>query len=266
MNSTRKKLIVGNWKMHLTIAESSMLIHHLDKKVVVPKGVEVALAPSAIALQPVSLQLKHHRKFKLAAQNCYWRDSGPYTGEVSAHMLRGLTQYVIVGHSERRRVFGEHDSDVRHKVQAVVRNQMQPVLCVGENALERADNETAFVLQDQVKTGLANITSEEVPYVVIAYEPIWAIGTGNNANPHDVQDAAQLIREQVKELFGQEASEKVRIIYGGSVDDGNAGGYMALPDIDGLLPGGASLKPDIFAAIVASTATKPTGATGIVVK
>lgn len=252
----RKKLIVGNWKMHLTVAESSLLLHALEEKVSVPKDVEVVLAPSMLALQPISLQLKHHRNFKLAAQNCYWRDDGPYTGEVSAHMLRGLVQYVIVGHSERRHVFGEHDNDIRHKVQAVVRNQMRPVLCVGETAQERSDGDTGFVLHDQLTAGLANVTSEEVPHIVIAYEPVWAIGTGDSAKPHDVAHAAQLIRTQVKDLFGKKASEDIRVIYGGSVNDSNAAEYVSLPDVDGLLPGGASLKPDIFATIVGQAAGK----------
>lgn len=252
----RKKIIVGNWKMHLTVHESSLLLHHLEKKVSVPRSMEVVLAPSMLALQPISLQLKHHRKFKLAAQNCYWRDNGPYTGEVSAHMLRGLAQYVIVGHSERRHVFGERNNDVRHKVQAVVRNQMRPVLCVGETAQERADGDTGFVLHDQVTAGLANITSEEAPHIVIAYEPVWAIGTGNSAKPHDVAGAARLIRDQVRDLFGKHISEQVRIIYGGSVNDHNAADYAALDGVDGLLPGGASLKPEVFAAIVAQTAGK----------
>lgn len=253
---SRKKIIVGNWKMHLTVAESSLLLHALENKVTVPRDLDVVLAPSMLALQPISLQLRHHRKFKLAAQNCYWRDQGPYTGEVSAHMLRGLVQYVIVGHSERRHVFGEHDNDIRHKVQAVVRNQMRPVLCVGETAQERADGDTGFVLHDQITAGLANVTSEEVPHIVIAYEPVWAIGTGDNAKPHDVTQAAKLIRSQVRDLFGKKVSDEVRIIYGGSVNDGNAADYVNLPEVDGLLPGGASLKPDVFAAIVKQVSGK----------
>lgn len=252
----RKKLIVGNWKMHLTVHESSMLLHKLEDKVSVPRETEVVLAPSMLALQPISLQLKHHRKFKLAAQNCYWRDSGPYTGEVSAHMLRGLVQYVIIGHSERRHVFGEHDNDIRHKVQAVVRNHMRPILCVGETAQERSDGDTGFVLHDQITAGLANVTSEEVPHIVIAYEPVWAIGTGDNAKPQDVSGAARLIRDQVRDLFGKEISEQVRVIYGGSVNDHNAADYVNLKEIDGLLPGGASLKPDVFASIVKQSAGK----------
>lgn len=251
-----KTLIVGNWKMHLTVAESSLLLHALEKNVTVPQNTEVAIAPSMLALQPVSLQLKHHRKFKLAAQNCYWRDSGPYTGEVSAHMLRGLTQYVIVGHSERRHMFGEHDNDVRHKVQAVVRNQMNVILCVGENTQERSDGDTGFVLHDQVTAGLANVTSEELSRIVIAYEPVWAIGTGDNAKPHDVTKAAELIRTQVKDLFGKKASEEMRVLYGGSVNDNNAADYVALSGVDGLLVGGASLKPNVFANIISQTAGK----------
>jgi len=246
----------------MTIAESSMLVHELDKKVTVPKGVEVVLVPSALALQTVGLQLKHHRKFKLAAQNCYWRDSGPYTGEISAHMLRGLTQYVIVGHSERRHVFGEHDNDVRHKVQAVVRNQMQPILCVGETAQEKADGDTNFVLHDQVTSGLANVTSEELSRIVIAYEPVWAISNGvdfetrETPTPDQATRAAEYIRKQVEQLFGKKAADDVRILYGASVNQDNARGFITAKGVDGLLVGGASLKPDMFAAIVANAQSK----------
>ncbi len=250
--NTHKTLIVGNWKMHFTIGESSMFIRKLEEQLKIPSSVEVVVAPTTLALQSVSLQLKHHRKFKLAAQNCFWRDFGAYTGEVSAHMLRGLTQYVIIGHSERRHAFGEIDKDIRLKVQAVVRNQMQPILCVGETAQERADGDTGFTLHDQVTAGLANITSEEMHRIVIAYEPVWAIGTGENAKTTDVAAAMKLIRKQVKDLFGKQASLDLRLLYGGSVDGANATQYLALPDVDGLLVGGASLKPEVFGDIIAS--------------
>ncbi|MBL8159142.1 triose-phosphate isomerase [Candidatus Saccharibacteria bacterium] len=249
--STHRTLIVGNWKMHLTIGETSLYLDALDKAVKVPADVEAVIAPTTLALQSVSLQLKHHRKFKLAAQNCFWRDFGAYTGEVSAHMLRGLAQYVILGHSERRHLFGEIDKDIRLKVQAAVRNQMQPILCVGETGQERLDGDTGFILHDQVTAGLANITSEEISRVVIAYEPVWAIGTGDNAKPHDVTQAMKLIRKQVRDLFGKKAAEDIRLLYGGSVDNHNAADYLALPEVDGLLVGGASLKPHVFAEIIA---------------
>lgn len=249
--STSRTLIVGNWKMHLNVGETSLYLDTLDKQLKVPAGVEVVLAPTMLAVQSVSLQLKHHRKFRLAAQNLFWRDFGAYTGEVSAQMLRGLVHYAIIGHSERRHVFGEIDKDIRLKVQAAVRNNIQPILCVGETAQERADGDTGFILHDQVTAGLANITSEEINQVVIAYEPVWAIGTGDSARPADVAAAMKLIRSQVRELFGREAAANIRLLYGGSVDHTNAADYLALHDVNGLLVGGASLKPAVFADIVA---------------
>jgi len=250
------KLIIANWKMHLNIAEASLLLHELEKHVSVPKGVEVVLAPTMLALQPLSLQLQHHRKFKLAAQNCFWRDDGPFTGEVSANMLRGLVQYVIVGHSERRHVFGESDTLIRHKVQAVVRNRMQAVLCVGETAQEKTDGDTHFVLQDQVVAGLSNITSEEIDKIVIAYEPVWALSNGKDfashttPTPDDAAEAAAFIRKHVTYLFGEAAGKKVRVIYGGSANDQNAAGFLVAKGIDGLLVGGASLQARNFANVV----------------
>lgn len=245
----KKSLIVGNWKMHHNTHQASLLLHKLADQVKSHRDVEVVLAPNTLALQSLSLQI-NHRQFKLAAQNCYWRDSGAYTGEVSATMLRGMVQYVIVGHSERRHVFHEHDKDVRHKVQAVIRNGMKPILCIGETAAERADGETAHVLHDQLVSGLLNVISEEVADVVIAYEPVWAIGTGDSATAIDVAEVVKLIRKQIKALYGKAAAEQVSVLYGGSVNAHNADEYLKLDGIDGLLVGGASLKVAEFARLV----------------
>ena len=245
----RKSLIVGNWKMHHNVHHASLLLHKLEKTVEVHNDVETVLCPTVLGLQALSLQI-NHRQFKLGAQNCYWRDEGAYTGEVSATQLHGLVDYVIVGHSERRHVFGENEKDIRHKVQAVIRNNMKPILCVGETSVERADNETKHVIHDQVVSGLANITSEEVSNLVIAYEPVWAIGTGNNATAHDVEVVADIIHKQISALYGEEAADAVRILYGGSVSDENAENYLSIPRIDGLLVGGASLNAHSFAKIV----------------
>jgi len=251
----RKKLIVGNWKMNLNTQQASLLVHKLSDLVPVKRGVEVVLAPNALVLQSLSLQVDH-RQFKLAAQNCYWRDEGAFTGEISATMLRGLTQYVIVGHSERRHVFHEHDRDLRHKVQAVVRNNMKPILCIGETARERADGETLHVLHDQIVSGLLNVTSEEIKEIVIAYEPVWAIGTGDSAGPHDVRDAVKAIRKQVRALYGRTAAEELRILYGGSAKANNAASYLEVDGVDGLLVGGASLDAHEFAAIAKTASVK----------
>lgn len=245
----RKKLIVGNWKMHLDTHQASLHLHALDNNISAHRDVDVVLCPNFLVLQSLSLQV-NHRKFKLGAQNCYWRDTGPYTGEVSATMLRGVVQYVIVGHSERRHVFHEHDGSIRHKVQAVIRNGMKPILCIGETSVERANNETTDVLHGQLVAGLANVTSEELHQVVIAYEPVWAIGTGDNANPNDVADAVSTIRKNVASLYGKKAAEDIRILYGGSVDSHNCKEYLKLKDVDGLLVGGASLQVPTFSAIV----------------
>ena len=251
MTSTKKKLIIGNWKMNLTIHEASIFVHGLERSIEVHRDVEVVLAPTLLALQPVSLQI-NRRQFKLAAQNFYWRDSGAYTGEVSAAQLRGLVEYALVGHSERRHVFHEHDRDLRSKVQAAIRCDISPVLCVGETAHEKTSGETSDVIHDQLLGGLANITSEEFGRVVIAYEPVWAIGTGNNALPHDVKKAVASIRRQITQLYGEKAAAEVRVLYGGSVKPESAATYLAIDGVDGLLVGGASLSAPAFTAIVAA--------------
>lgn len=245
-----KTLIIGNWKMNLTIHEASLLLHKLANTVEVHRDVEVVLAPTMLALQPIALQVDL-QQFKIAAQNFYWRDLGAFTGEVSAHQLRGLVQYAIVGHSERRHIFGEREKDLRNKVQAAYRNQITPILCIGETAIERADNETNDVLRDQLTSGLGNITGEEAENIVIAYEPVWAIGTGNNASPADVRSAAKVIRSHVKHLFGEAVATSVRVLYGGSISVDDASGYLSAEGIDGLLIGNASLDANAFSLIVA---------------
>lgn len=246
-----KKLIVGNWKMNLTIHEASILVHGLAQDIAVHRDVEVVVAPTLLALQSVSLQIDR-RQIKLAAQNFYWRDHGAFTGEVSATQLRGLVEYAIVGHSERRHVFHEHDKEIRGKVQAAIRNDIRPIVCIGETAHQRADGETAGVLHDQLLGALANITSEEFSDIVIAYEPVWAIGTGNNATPDDVSKAIRSIRRQIEHLYGETAANDVRVLYGGSVTPESAPTYLATNGVDGLLVGGASLSRPSFAAIVAA--------------
>jgi len=244
-----KKLIIGNWKMNLGVHDASLYLNKIDKSVKIHRTVEVVLAPTVLTLQTLSLQV-NHRQFKLAAQNFYWRDEGAFTGEVSATQLRGIVSYGLVGHSERRHIFHESDKDTRAKVQAALRNGIRPVLCVGETASERADGETKDVLHDQLLAGLANVTSEEILDVVIAYEPVWAIGTGNNASPTDVTEAIVAIRNQLKHLYGSKAANEVQVLYGGSVNLDSAPDYLALHEVDGLLIGGASLDKDAFTNII----------------
>lgn len=244
-----RKLIVGNWKMNLNTHEASLYVHKLAGLVKVHHKVEVVLAPTLLALQSLSLQIDH-RQFKLAVQNLYFRDSGPYTGEVSAAQLHGVVQYAIIGHSERRHIFGETDKDVRGKVQAAIRNNIRPILCIGETAIERTEGETSHILHDQLVAGLANITSEEFDQLVIAYEPVWAIGTGDNAAPSEVTKAIQAIRRNIEHLYGKKAASSVSVLYGGSVTASSAADYLALDNVDGLLIGGASLDAHVFSDII----------------
>lgn len=245
----RKKLIIGNWKMNLNMQEASLYLHKLMEVLKPRRDVEVVVAPTTLTLQSLSLQI-NRRIAKLAAQNCYWRDHGAYTGEVPAAHLRGIADYVLIGHSERRYIFIESDKDIRLKVQAAIRNRLQPILCIGETAQERALGETRDVLADQLTSGLANVTAEELDRVVIAYEPIWAIGTGDNAKPVDVKKATQMIRRHVAHLYGKKAAEEVRILYGGSITVDSAADYLAISGLDGLLVGAASLDIHQFTEII----------------
>lgn len=247
-----RKLIVGNWKMYNNTLKASLLLHALSEKVETHRDIEVVLCPNTLALQSLSLQI-NRRQFKLGAQNCYWRDEGAFTGEVSATMLRGIADYVIIGHSERRHIFREAERDIRQKVQAVIRNGMQAILCVGETARERADGETAEVVRDQLVSGLANITSEEVASVSIAYEPVWAIGTGSIPTVADIRMVEKVLRKEVSILYGKKAAENIRVLYGGSVNAENTAELMSVKGVDGLLVGGASLKAEEFATIVERT-------------
>lgn len=244
-----KKLIIANWKMNLNLHEASLYLHQISTLVKVHRDVEVVLAPSIFSIQSLSLQI-NLRQFKLAAQNFYWRDEGSFTGEVSATQLRGIVQYGLVGHSERRHVFNETEKDIRYKVQAALRNHIKPILCVGETAIDYTNNEAHDVIRDQLISGLANVSSEELSDVVIAYEPLASIGTGNNAKPDDVKSIVKLIKDQIKHLYGESASKMIRIIYGGSVTVDNVVQYLNIEGIDGIIIGGASLKAYEFNEIV----------------
>ncbi|MDO4872331.1 MAG: triose-phosphate isomerase [bacterium] len=244
----KKKLVIANWKMNFNMQESSLFLHSLSEKVRVRRGMEIILAPSLFTLQSLSLQV-NLRQFKLAAQNFYWRDSGAFTGEVAISQLRGIVQYALVGHSERRNKFGESDKDTRAKVAAAIRNNIRPILCIGETSDERNYGEANLVISDQLTAGLANVSSEDIEKVVIAYEPVWAIGTGVNAMPEDVRKAARVIRKQISDLYGAKASKEIQVVYGGSIQPEFAADYAKIREIDGLLVGGASLSAEKFAQI-----------------
>lgn len=246
-----KTLIVANWKMHLDTAQASLLMHRLHERIKTHRSVEVVIAPSMLTLQPLSLQVDR-RKFRLAAQNAYFKDEGPFTGEISFTMLQDLVHYVIIGHSERRIHFHEDLETVRDKVAACVRNGITPILCVGETRHERRARETRQVLHDQLVTALSNLTAKEVENMVIAYEPVWAISTfeGELAKPSDIEREIAFIRRQIEDLYGKKTAERVKVLYGGSVDNHTVGGYLDIEGCDGALVGGASLNYHTFSSIV----------------
>lgn len=245
----RKVLIVGNWKMHLNTHEASLLVHHLQTNIPAHKDIEVVLAPSLLTLQPISTQIDR-RKFRLAAQNAYFKDEGAYTGEVSFNMLRELVHYTIIGHSERRHIFNESLPLIRDKVKACVRNGITPILCIGETEQERSDGETKQVLHDQLSSALSELGATQVGEMVIAYEPVWAIGTGKIASPADAQAASQQIHSYISDVFGEEAGREVRVLYGGSVTPEFIEPFLDDSNIDGFLVGGASLRWPEFSSIV----------------
>lgn len=252
-----KILIVGNWKMHLTVGQSSLLLHRLDQQIKSHRDIEVVLAPSILALQPLSVQLDR-RKFRLAVQNAYPADEGAYTGEVSFAMLQDIVHYALVGHSERRHVFNEPLGLIRDKVSAAFRNNIVPILCVGETKTEKSLGETSRVIHDQLTSAISNLTAAEVGELVIAYEPVWAISDGKDfahhqdAKPDEVEKAVKTIRHNIAELYGEKAAQQVRILYGGSSNASNAYAYLNVPGVDGLLPGGASLHAHEFSNMITS--------------
>jgi triosephosphate isomerase len=250
---SKRTLIVANWKMHLNTQEASLLVHRLQQHIHNHRDIEMVLAPTMLTLQPLSLEIDR-RNFRLAAQNAFYKDEGAYTGEVSFTMLRNLVHYVLVGHSERRIYFDESLAIVRDKVAAATRNRITPILCIGETKPEREEGSTKQVIHDQLISALTNLTSEEVETMVIAYEPVWAISTfgGELAKPGDIKQVLEFIRYQITELHGARVAKSVRLLYGGSVDEQTAAGYLSIPGCDGLLIGGASLNYLKFAAIVES--------------
>lgn len=247
-----KTYIVGNWKLNFSVGEASIYLHKLLKRIPNYRDVEVVVAPGALALQSLSLQIDRH-KMKLASQNAYYRDYGAYTGEVSFNQLRGLADYCIVGHSERRYIFKETDKDIQKKVEAAVRNKITPILCVGETESERAFGETADVIRDQVVGGLSEISEEDLDKIIIAYEPVWAISSTKSAklaSPDEIAEVVKLIRKILTDTYSAKVAETVPILFGGSVNPSNAGAYLTVPGVNGLLIGGSSLILSEFADII----------------
>jgi len=249
----RKPLMAGNWKMHHTHLEAIQVVQKLSYRLEKQDydDVEVVVCPAFTALRSVQTTLEGDRiPIGLGAQNCYFETQGAFTGEVSPTMLAKLhVQYVIVGHSERRELFGETDDIVATKLRAVLAADMQPIVCVGESLAQREAGETDTFVAGQVQAAFANLPSDKAARCVIAYEPIWAIGTGRNATPDDANATIGMIRSTLRDIVGGTADE-LRILYGGSMKPGNAADLMAMPEVDGGLVGGASLDPDDFARII----------------
>jgi triosephosphate isomerase len=250
----RKPLMSGNWKMHHNHLEAIQVVQKLSYRLTSAdyEAVDVSVHPTFTSLRSIQLLLDDQRiPMALGAQNVYWEPKGAFTGEISVPMLTKLdVRYVIVGHSERREVFGETDDDVRKKLEAVIAGEMTPIVCVGETLEEREGGSTEDKVTGQVEAALSGLPPEQVAAMVVAYEPIWAIGTGRTATPDDAQATIGLIRGVVRGMFDDGVADALRIQYGGSVKATNIADLMAQPDIDGALVGGASLDPDEFARIV----------------
>ncbi|MBZ4333827.1 triose-phosphate isomerase [Corallococcus coralloides] len=247
----RRKIVAGNWKMNKTVPEALALVRELRGAVAaLGDKVEVAIAPPFVALQPLHVALEG-APLQLAAQNCHWESSGAFTGEISAPMLAELgCAYVIVGHSERRQFFGETDATVNKRAKAVKAAGMTPIVCVGETLAERESNQTLTVVERQVRGALEGFSGADVATFVLAYEPVWAIGTGRTATTAQAQEVHAAIRGLLTRMYDEGTAERVRIQYGGSVKPDNAAELLGQPDVDGALVGGASLKAADFVAIV----------------
>ena len=246
----RTPMVAGNWKMNKGLYETRDLIRELFPQLHAVKDVEIVICPPFVGLGVAKRELEDS-SIKLGAQNMHWSDSGAFTGEISPLMLKELCEYVIVGHSERRAMFGETDDTVNKKVLAALAHGLKPIVCVGETLEENQSGITAEVVGRQVRQGLRSLTAAQAEQVVIAYEPVWAIGTGLAATPEGANAVHKdLIRPILRELFGEEVGEGMRILYGGSVNPGNASELFGQSDIDGGLIGGASLKADSFVALV----------------
>lgn len=245
----RTPVIAGNWKLFKTIAEATGMISELKPLVAGTKGVEIVVAPVFTALSRVADALSGSN-VRLAAQDCYWEEEGAYTGEVAPKLLADAgCSHVIIGHSERRQYFGETDETVNKKAKAAIAAGLNAIVCVGETLVQREADKTFSVIEAQLKGGLDGFSADLLKHTIIAYEPVWAIGTGKTASDAQAQEVHAFIRSLLTRLFGQTTADTIRILYGGSVKPDNVKGLMSQIDIDGALVGGASLKADSFAAI-----------------
>ncbi len=250
--TTRVPIVAGNWKMNKSAVEAAALLEGMLSELKAITGVERVICPPFVALATLAPRLAGSG-IGLGAQTMHWEESGAFTGEISPLMLKGLCSHVILGHSERRAFFGETDETVNRRLHAALKHGLTPIVCVGETLAENEAGKTAEVVTRQVKGALAGLTEEQAAGLVVAYEPVWAIGTGKAATPGGANDViGGMIRPALAELFSGALAQAIRVQYGGSVTAANAAELFGQPDIDGALVGGASLKPSEFVAIVAA--------------
>lgn len=250
---SRRPIVAANWKMNKTPAQTEEFVSAFLPKFGSTCGSDAVIIPPFTSIPAAAAALNGNSVVGLGAQNMHNEANGAYTGEVSAEFLNALSvQYVVLGHSERRQIFGETDEFINQKVHTALGADLVPILCIGETLEERDAGKLESVCQTQIQGGLANVAAEKVADIVIAYEPVWAIGTGRTATPEQAQEAHAFVRSVVATLFGADAAASVRIQYGGSMKPGNAAELMAQPDVDGGLVGGASLEPDSFFEIVSA--------------
>ncbi len=248
----RIPFIAGNWKMHKTVDEAVELAKGLKESLsgVDPEAMELAVCPPAVDLYPVS-EVLEDSEIGVGAQNMYWEEEGAYTGETSPLMIKELGDYVIIGHSERRQYFGETDETVNRKIKSALEHGLTPILCIGESLEQNQAGETVDFVGNQIRGAFADLSAEDAHKLVLAYEPIWAIGTGRTATPEAAdRTIREAIRDVLKDLYDEETAEAIRVQYGGSVKPHNMAEFIVMPEIDGALVGGASLKVDSFTAIV----------------
>jgi triosephosphate isomerase len=253
----RRKIVAANWKMNMTQAESARFVESFVRDAGEITDVEVVIIPPFTAIAKVTEGLGRAQNIKVGAQNMYWEKNGAFTGEISAALLRDLfVHYVVLGHSERRSLFGETDEIVNRKVRAALEAKLRPIVCIGETLEQRDKGNVEKILATQLRGSLAGLAPKELQETVIAYEPVWAIGTGRNATPAQAQEAHAFIRHTLSEIADETAAERVRLQYGGSVKPENASELMSQADIDGALVGGASLDPRSFSQIVKAARDK----------
>jgi triosephosphate isomerase len=252
---SRKPIIAANWKMHKGPAEAVEFIEEFDNLIGDSSPVDIVLAPAFVSLPASKQALVNSELVQLASQNCHFEAQGAFTGEVSIGMLQEIgVDYVIIGHSERRSIFGEDDSLINQKARALHAAAVKPIVCIGETLDERDNDQVEIVLRRQLTEGLSGLDAANMLETVIAYEPVWAIGTGRTASPEQAQDAHRFTRDVIREIFGDEVADRIRIQYGGSVKPANTAELMGQPDVDGALVGGASLDPVSFSEICKNAA------------